>query len=248
MTTDVQDAQADAEAAKNAVDDAEANLVSGKRSVTADALHKLTDRWRHADLTAQRARLAAEEERRDARLKGLEVIGAEVDKLAQPEHTEQLAEAVRDIAVACARFNAVAGAHDADLADLIAAATDLRAEPAAPGGPRGTSSFIAVKGGTITHRRVVITPLAGHAQAALAHATRGDINRAVAEVRAATTAPEPKRPDHLLRNIRSGNIVTIYGELNDGMRAQLRASNPRSGEIEELSDHDIDLYMKGELA
>ena len=32
------------------------------------------------------------------------------------------------------------------------------------------------------------------------------------------------------------------------MTAQLRTTNPRSGELDELSDHDIDLYMKGELA
>jgi hypothetical protein len=174
-------------------------------------------------------------------------IGAEVDKLAEPEHTEQLAEAVRDIAAACARFHTVAGAHDADLADLIAAATDLRAEPAAPGGPRETSSFIAVKGDTITHRRIVTTPLAGHAQAALTHAMRGDIDRAVAEIRTATTAPERKRPDHLLRNLRSGMLVAITGELNDGMKAQLRTTNPRSGELEELSGHDVEKYMRGEL-
>jgi hypothetical protein len=248
-TTDVQDAQADAAAAKNAVAEAEADLLSGKRSISADLLHKVTDRWRHADLTAQRARLAAEEERRSTRLKGLEAIGAEVDKLAQPEHSDQLADAMRDIAAACARFHLLAQAHDADLADLVAAATDLRAEPAALAGPRETSSYVAVKGDTIAHRRVVLTPLAGHVRAALAHAMNGDINQAVTEIRTATKAvPEPRRPDHLLRNVRSGNIVEIYGPLTDGMKAQLRSSNPRSGELDELSDHDIDLYMEGELA
>jgi hypothetical protein len=248
MTTEVQDAQAAATAARNDVDQAQADLLSGKRSISADVLHKVTDRWRHADLTAQRARLTAEEERLSERLKALEAIGTEIDKLAQPEHAEQLAEAVRDIAAACARFRTVAEAHDADVADLVAAATDLRAEPAAPGGPRETSSFIAVKGATIAHRRVVITPLAGHAQAALAHAMSGDVNRAIAEVRAVAMAPEPRRPDHLLRNARSGMLVPIYGELNDGMKAQLRASNPRSGDLDELSDDDVDRYMKGELA
>lgn len=77
MTTSVQDAEA------------EADLLSGKRSVSADVLHKLRDGWRHADLTAQHTRQAAEEERREAWLTGLAAIGAEVDKLAQPEHAEQ---------------------------------------------------------------------------------------------------------------------------------------------------------------
>jgi hypothetical protein len=76
----------------------------------------------------------------------------------------------------------------------------------------------------------------------------GDIGRAVAEVGAAATAPEPKRPDHLLRNVRSGMIVAIQGPLSDGMQAQLQSTNPRSGQLVELSDFDVDRYMKGELA
>jgi hypothetical protein len=83
MTTSVQDAQAGVAAARNAVDEAEGDLLSGKRSVSADVLHKLRDGWRHADLTAQRTRQAAEEERRSARLTGLAAIGAEVGKLAR---------------------------------------------------------------------------------------------------------------------------------------------------------------------
>jgi hypothetical protein len=248
MTTDVQDAQAGAAAAKTAVDQAEDDLLSGKRSISAAALHKLRDGWRHADLTAQHTRQAAEEQRRGARLKGLEAIGTEVDKLAQPEHTEQLAEALRDFAAACARFRALADAHDADVADLVAAAVDLKAEPTAPAGPRETSSYVAVNGDTITHKRVTVRPLGGHVGAALGHAMGGDIGRAVAEVRAAATAPEPERPDHLLRNVRSGMIVAIQGPIGDGMQAQLKASNPRSGDLVELSSYDVDRYMKGELA
>jgi hypothetical protein len=248
MTTSVQDAQSAVGAAKKAVDEAEDDLVSGKRSISSTALHKLRDGWRHADLTAQRTRLAAEQERREARLTGLAAIGAEVDKLAQPEHAEQLAEALRDVAAACARFRALADAHDADVDDLVAAAVDLKAEPPAPAGPRETSSYVAVKGDTITHKRVTVRQLGGHVQAAIGHAVSGDIARAVAEVRAAATAPEPKRPDHLLRNARSGNLLPIYGSLNDGMKAQLKTNNPRSGELVELSGYDVDRYMKGELA
>lgn len=247
MTTGVQDAQAGVAAAKSAVDEAEADLLSGKRSISADVLHNLRDGWRHADLTAQRTRLAAEEERRSARLKGLEAIGAEVGKLAQPEQAEQLAEALREIAGACERFRSLAGAHDADVADLVAAATDLKAEPAAPGGPRETSSYLAVKGDAITYKRTTVTPLGTRVGAAIGHAVSGDIGRAVAEVRAVAQVPEPKRPDHLLRNVRSGMLVPIYGPLNDGMQAQLRTNSPRSADLVELSHHDIDRYMAGEL-
>lgn len=248
MTTEVQDAQADAEIAKQAVNEAEADLLSGKRSVSADLLHKLTDSWRHANLTAQRTRQTAEEERREARLDGLAAIGAEVDKLADPEHAAQLAEALRDVGAACSRFRAIAQAHDADVAHLVETATALHVEAAAPGGPRETSSFVAVQGGTIAHRRIVIAPLANHVQAALAHAMSGDVDRALAEVRMAVKAsPGPRRPDHLLRNIRSGNLVPIYGDLSDGMKAQLRTNSPRSGELVELSEHDVDRFMDGEL-
>lgn len=246
--TMVQDAQADAATAAAAVDQAEADLVSGKRSISAAALNKLRDGWRHAELTAQRSRRAAEEDRRSQRLQGLEVIGAEVDKLAEPQHTEPLAQALRDVTAACARFRGLAGAHDADVADLIAAAADLRAEPAAPDGPRETSSFVAVNGAIIAHRRVTVRPLGNRIQTALGHAVSGDIDRAVAEVRTAATAPEPKRPDFLLRNVRSGMIQPIYGPLNDGLKAQLKSTNPRSGELEELSDYDVKRYMEGSLA
>lgn len=248
MTTGVQDAQAGVAAAKSAVDQAEADLLSGERSISADVLHKLRDGWRHADLTAQRTRQAAEEERREARLTGLAAIGAEVDKLAQPEHAEQLAEALRDVAAACARFRALADAHDADVADLVAAAADLKAEPKAPAGPRETSSYVAVNGDTVTHKRITVRPLGGRVQAALGHAVSGDIDRAAAEVRAVATAPEARRPDHLLRNVRSQMLVPIYGTLNDGMQAQLKTNNPRSGDLVELSEYDVDRYMTGELA
>jgi hypothetical protein len=247
MTTATQDALASAADARTAVDQAEADLVSGKRSISADALHKLRARWRHADLTAERTRRAAEQERREARLTGLAAIGAEVDKLAQPEHTERLAEALRDVAAAVAKFRNLAAAHDADVADLVAAATDLKAEPEAPSGPRGTSSYIAVKGTAIIHRRTTITALGSRVHAAVGHAVSGDIDRAIAEVRAATTVPEPRRPDYLLRNVRSGMIVPIHGPLNDGMAAQLKRNNPLSGTLEELSAHDVDRWMRGEF-
>jgi hypothetical protein len=248
MTTGVQDPQAAVAAAKTAVDQAEADLVSGKRSISATALNKLRDGWRHADLTAQCTRVAAEEQRRSARLEGLEAIGAEVDKLAQPEHTGPLNQALRDVTAACARFRALAEDHDADVADLIAAAADLRTETAAPAGPRETSAYVALEGDSIAHRRTTVRPLGSRVQAALGHALGGDIDRAVAEVRTAVTAPEAKRPDHLLRNARSGNLLAITGSQSDVMKGQLKTNNPRSGDLIELDELDVDRYMKGELA
>lgn len=241
MTTDVQDAQAVAAASKQAVDEAEDGIVSGRRSVSAATLHKIRDVWRHADLTADGARRRAEEERRERRLTGLAAIGEEVDKLAGPEHEARIADAVRGVAAACDRLRAVAYAHDADVAELVAAAADLGAEPAAPGGPRATSSYVSVRGDAISHKRVTVGPLGGRVRAALEHAMRGGTDRML-EVKAAVQVPEPRRPEHLLRN-REGALFTMDGRLGDGMRAQLAR-----GELTELGSRDIDLYMKGELA
>lgn len=248
MTTTTEDAQARAADAEREVVQAEADLASGKRSISNVVLHKLRDTWRHADLSAQGVRQKAEQERREARLSGLAAIGDQVDELARAEHAERLADALRAAAVAYNQVRVLAAAHDADVAALVAAATEFRAEPAAPEGPRGTSAYIAVKGAAIAHGRVTVSPLGDRIRTALGYAVNGDIDRAVAEVRSVTAAPEPRRPDHLLRNARSGMLVPIFGELNEGMRAQLRSTNPRSGDVDELSDHDIDLYMKGELA
>ena len=243
MTVTVQDAEASAAAAEQAVDQAEADLVSGKRSISSTALHKLRDGWRYADLTAQRTRPAADEERRDARLKGLEAIGAEVDKLGQPAHTEPLAEALRDIAAAADRFRLLAAAHDGDVAELVAAARDLGAEPPAPAGPCGSSGYVAVTGGgAIAHKRLTVAPLGGHVRAAIGHAVNGDIDQAVAEVQTATTAPEPRRPDHVLRN-RNGALFTMDGPLGDGMLSQIRA-----GDLAELGPREVERWMRGELA
>jgi len=248
MTTTTEDPQASVADAERDVVQAEADIASGKRSISEAALHKLRDAWRHADLTAQGARQKAEQDRREARLSGLAVIGAKVDELARPEHAEKLADALRAAAAACNQVLALAAAHDADVAALVAAATDFRAEPVAPAGPRGTSAYVAVKGTAITHGRVTVSPIASHVREALGHAMSGDVDRAVAKVQAVATTPEPRRPDHLLRNMLSGNIVPIYGELNDGMKAQLKTTNPRSGQLVELSDHDVNLYMEGRLA
>lgn len=243
MTTDVQDAQADAAAAKNAVDEAEADLRSGRRSISADLLHKITDAWRHADLTAQNARQKAEQDRREARLSGLAAIGDKVDELARAEHAEQLADALRAAAAACQQVRALATAYDADVAALVATATGLGAEPAAPGGPRSTSAHVAVKGASIVHKRVTVSPLGARIRAALVCAVNGDLGAAVAELQTVTRAADPRRPDHLLRNP-AGVLFPIHAPLSDAMSSQVRTGN-----LTMLTEHEIDLYMSGgELA
>lgn len=245
MTVD--DTAAAAAAAKGNVDRAEADIASGSRSITAAALHKLRDAWRHADLAAKGERARAEQVRAQARLDGLAAVGAEVDKLAESDETTALADAIRAVAATCARVRQLVKAHDAAVAELAEAARDLGAEPIAPGGPRRTSARVGViggrgKGDSMAHERIVVSPVGDHLRAALEHALGGDPDRAVAEIQPVTVRPERKRPDHLIRNRRSGNIIAMTAELNAEMLAQIR-----SGDIEELFGHDVDLYMEGEL-
>jgi hypothetical protein len=77
--TDVTEAEQQAAEAAEAVSLAEARLARTGRGVTATALHKLRDAWRHADLAAAGARERAERERQAARMAGLEEIGQQVD-------------------------------------------------------------------------------------------------------------------------------------------------------------------------
>lgn len=249
MTTtsaSVKGAEAAAAAAKGDVDRAEADLASGTRSITATALHKLRDGWRHADLAAKGARVRAEQERRDARLKGLEMIGIEIDKIAASGEAGALEAALRDVAAACARVRQLAGAHDATVTELVDAAADLGAEPPAPGGPRATSARVAFRrdranGDAVMHGRTLVRPVGHQVQAALTYAMEGDADRAVAEALPVTVLPEPKRPEYVLRHQRSGNIIAMT-DLNQALQAQVR-----SGDLEILSGHDVDRYMEGTL-
>ncbi len=236
-------AEADATAARGEVDRAEQEIASGSKRVTAGALHRVRDAWRHADLTAQATRKQAEMDRRAVRMTGLEKIGAEVDKLAASDETAEMTAALRDVAAACARFRDLAAAHDEAVAELVAAAQDLGAEPAAPGGPRATSAHVAVARDSVVHRRTKVSPLGG-AMTALAKAMEGDVDAALAELKVAMPQPEPKRPSYLLRG-ENGQLIALTGELDPFMAARIR--DPKSG-LTKLSEHEIDLYLAGTLA
>jgi hypothetical protein len=241
MTTTVSDAEQAAADAKAAVDDVEEQIVSGTRSVTAAALHRVRDVWRHADLSAQGARQRAEADRRAARMAGLEKIGAAVDTLAAGEGaTAAMAGALRDIAAACERLRSLAADHDAQVADLIAAAADLGAEAAAPGGPRPTSAHVAVRDDAIVHGSTGIRPVGARIAAAVGHAVAGDTDRAITDVQTVTYRTL-SRPDYLIRGS-GGQLLAFSGELHAGIAAQVQART-----VQVLSEHDIDLYMKGEL-
>ena len=204
MTTDVQDPQADAAAAKNAVDEAEADLRSGRRSISADVLHKITDAWRHADLTAEGARQKAEQDRREARLSGLAAIGEKVDELARAEHAEQLADALRAAAAAC---NQVPRPRRGARRRRRRSGRRGDRPESGTGSAGRPSEHIRLR----RRQGHVHRPQARHGEPdRRSHPGRarvrddGDPGRAVAAMQAVARAPEAKRPDHLLRNPAQG--------------------------------------------
>lgn len=237
----VRDAEAEAAAALDDVERAEQELAAGKRPVSARKLHELRDRFRHAELKAQGESARAERERQAARMTGLEQIGAEVDELANGPVLDELTGALQAVADACSRFQALAAEHDAAVGELVAAAGDLGAEPLAPGGARPTSAHVAVDKDGIVHRRTTVRPVSGQVLAALGRAMVGEPGAAAGMLQAVGERPEPQRPTYLLRG--RGGALHSFDTLSPAMRAQVA-----SGELEQLSDTDIDRWLAGEIA
>jgi hypothetical protein len=240
-TSSVKDPQAAVQQATVEVRQAEAKLASGDRSVTVEALHKLRDRFRHATLSAQGAQARAEQERQQARLDGLQQVGAEVDRLVSDDTAGGIRDALQEAAQAIMRVRGMAAAHDVRVADLIAAAADLEVEPLAPGGPRTTSADVAVDRASIVHKDQRVTPVRRQVEMALGLVLQGALEDALAEVRPVVPLRVEERPDHLLRG-RGGMLVPVHGDLNMNQLAQLR-----SGDLVELGQGDIDRYMRGDL-
>ena len=245
MTTETIDASAaDREAADAAaaVEAAEEQLASGGKGVSVSALGKLRDRFRHAELTARGAHERAEADRRAARMAGLEEIGRQVDALAAGAGTE-LAEALHEVADACGKVRSLAAAHDAAVADLIAAARDLRAEGRAPAGPRKTSADVAIAANAVSHKRTTVHQVGGKLAAVLALAINGQPEAAANKAELVTEQPAPLRATHYLRRAADGMIFTYDGkDLPGGWVGQLSR-----GELERLTDREIELYLQGEL-
>jgi len=239
MTTDVALAEREAEEARQAATDAESDLATGRRKISAGRLHEVLDRVRHSELTAQAARDKAEQDRQAARLGGLAEIGKQVDGLAVAAPGE-LPDALRAVAAACARVRELAAAHDATVAELVAAASTLRAEPMAPGGPRKTSAFVAVQGDTIVHKRTQAGPVGDRVSRALGFALGGDLDEAIAAVRTVTERPEPHRAVHHFRGP-NGRVHT-FDNLTPGLQAQVLA-----GALVPLSETEIQRFMEGTL-
>lgn len=238
----VKNAQTAAEQAHLEVRKAETALANGSSTAGFDVLHRLRDRWRHADLAAQGAHARAETERRQVRLDGLAQIGTQVDQVAGSDLNRALGEALAAVADACAKVRALAGEHDEMVAALVAAAVDLQVETKAPGGPRATSGHVAVEGRSVQHKATMLAPVAERVEQALQFAVAGDVKRAAHMARPVVEAPAAKRPDHLLRG-NNGVLHPIDGDLNSGMQAHIR-----SGALVPLSSVDVDRWMAGELA
>ena len=238
--TDVETAEREADNARAAVKDAEQAIRTGRRKISPGKLVDLVTKARHADLTAQAAHRAAEQERNDARVAALLELGKQVDAAAAGAGAD-VAEALAEAAAACARVRALAGEHDHVVAELAGAARALGARRPVPGGVRRGDQGIAVSGGTVRHAETVLVPVGPQLEAAIGHAVQGDVVSAQAAIQAVQTATTPKRADGYLRG-RGGMIVPVDGPLNEHQVSQIR-----SGDLVELNESQTLAYLDGEL-
>lgn len=242
-TQEVTEAERGAAVAGAAVQ-AEMDIASGtRRGVTAATLNKLRDTFRHADLTAAGLRAKAERDRDAARLAGLEQIGQAADELArQAAGPSTLAAALQALVTASETIRAHAAAYDQQLAELIAAANDLGAEPPAPCGPQPSSARLAVTHAEIQHAETAISSLGPKVEAVISHAAAGQLDEAVALVNSAVVTRKPYRSDHYVRG--SGGMIS---GMDDPLPAGILA-NLRNGELTELTRPQVDTYLAGALA
>ena len=239
-TTDpVATADREAREAQADVDSTESELASGQKKVPFARLHRIRDRARHAELTAQAARAKAEQERREAHAAALADLAAEIDAAAAQGATG-LPEAIQGVAAACARVRELAAAHDAGVAALRAAAIDLGCRPPAPGGPREVDARIAVTKDGVQHDRAVLYTVSDHVRAVIERAVAGDIVSAAALVKASGVVEPPKRADHYLRG-RNGQIIVLQVELSQIQRNQIK-----KGDLVPLTEAEIRAYLAGE--
>lgn len=131
---------------------------------------------------------------RSARLAGLEQVGAEVDSLAS-SGLREFPGALRDLAAAVAAVRVKAQGWDVSVAELVAAATDLDVQAPAPGGPRKSSAFLAVKGDTIQHRHTQLRPIGARLSRVLEHAVADELDEALAAAGIVGELPAPRRLD-----------------------------------------------------
>ena len=243
MTVQVTDpVQADRERAEAgaAVDAAEAQLASGTRGVSIASLNRLRDKFRHASLSAQGAHERAERERLAARLSGLGEIGDQVDALAATGSTE-MARALRTLAEAAGRVRGIGAGWDSAVDELAAAARDLGTEPPAPGGPRKSSGFIAMRDRAVVHKRTEVRPVSPHLDQAIAAAVSGDAEQAIALAAMVAGLPEPRRADNYFQGT-GGQVIAYDNPLPGGIVHQVS-----SGELLPLGEAEISRYLAGEL-
>lgn len=240
QTQDVTEAERDAAATDEAVRAAESQLSDGRRGVTSATLHKLRDTARHARLTADGLRARAQRDQEAARLTGLEQVGAEVDSLAS-SGLQELPGALRNVAAAVAAVRVMAEGWDVSVAELVAAAKDLDVQAPAPGGPRKSSAFLAVKGDTIQHKHTQVRPIGSRLSRVLEHAMADELDEALAAAGIVGELPAPRRLDHYVFGP-DGQVLSFSDPMPPGVEFQVR-----SGDLRPLTEPQIREYLAGEL-
>ena len=194
-------------------------------------------------LTAERetaAEARAAQEAAERRLADLEAVGIDVDALAAAAQSTagSLALAAGQLAAAAKAFRTTAAEHDAAVAALMGRARELNTEPAAPGGPRPSSGYVALARDGIRNRTTELALIgAGRVDAALQMAVAGDPARAAAAV-VAVRHVTTHRADRYYR----GSGGAIFGE--SGPAGHL-AKQCEAGLLHQLRPTEVNDYLAG---
>ena len=233
--------KAEAEAAEAAQRAAQLEVEAlGDPGVDHGAVVAAKEASRFARMRAALVARRAERARQAGRLLALEAVGADLDDVAAGSAPDVTAAATA-LAEASRLLRRTCQAHDAAVQSLITRAETLGAEDPTPDGqPRASSAHLMISPDRkeIRHGATAVRLIGDHAQAAVAKASEGDVDGAVAVVAAVHQQADPVRAQAYFK--RSDGMVFA------GDDSQFEYQLNR-GELVRLTDKQTALYLEGKL-
>lgn len=187
------------------------------------AKHEAELATRRVDVAQERLARAREE----ARVAGLQEVGADIDQVATDATTpdaEQVAS-LRQLAESAAAVRARAGAHDQRVTELYARASDLyggKDDPVHRSGQAGPWAPHMPPLG-VRHGDVEVHVIGGSADAAISAAVRGDVDGALSLLSGVRDCTPPQ-PDYYIRDTlpQFGVGMPVYGHPDRNTAEMLR--------------------------
>jgi len=243
MSTGTAEVDRAADDAAAVLRDSEADLATGRRTVSADALHRHLDNYRHAQLAAEGAKAKAERAAATARITALGEVGRQVDDLAAADVVDELRDVLQVISDGCARARSITQDWDDSVRKLISTAAGLGVGEPPPGGPAKASGFLAVRTSQgsqfITHHRVRLTLVGTDLSRAIDRAVLGRPHDGLLLINGVTELPEPQRPRYVVRG--RGGVFTPLEELTEAQWAQVK-----TGDLQLLEPDEVEAWLRGE--